>query len=121
MGQVRDYVREMIAKQVKDNHLVVWFDPDEIYRDIVADLEIPEATVAQYQGSFFELRHDIAPLMTREEPPNLLIYVPLAEEETEKAIIAYTSAGIVLKPGQAPWQRNTGLGVIANQALKEII
>ncbi len=121
MGQVRDYVRKMVKKQVKDNHLVVWFDPDEIYGDIVADLEIPEATIAQYQDSFFELRHDIAPLMTREDPPDLLIYVPLAEEETDKALIAYTSAGIVLKPGQTPWQRHTGLGVIANQALKEII
>lgn len=121
MGLVRDYIRKMVAKQVKDNHLVVWFDPDEIYGDIVADLEMPDATVARYQDSFFELRHDIAPLMTREDPPDLLIYVPLAEEETDKALIAYTSAGIVLKPGQTPWQRHTGLGVIANQALKEII
>lgn len=121
MGQVSDYIREMVAKQVKDNHLVVWFDPEEIYGDIAADLEIPGVTVVRYQGSFFELRHDVAPLMCSEDPPNLLIYVPLSEEETENALIAYTSAGIVLKPNHMAWQRNTGLGVIANQALKEFI
>ncbi|MDI6720669.1 MAG: PglZ domain-containing protein [Methanomicrobiales archaeon] len=116
-----EYIREMVVKQVKDNHLVVWFDPERIYGDISADLEIPGGTVARYRDSFFELRHDIAPLMTREEPPDLLIYVPLAEEETDNALIACTSAGIVLKPHQTPWQRNTRLAVIANQALKSII
>ncbi len=121
MGRVSEYIGEMVAKQVKDNHLVVWFDPERIYREIAADLEIPGGTVARYRESFFELRHEIAPLMTREEPPDLVIYVPLAEEETENALIAYTSAGIVLKPHQTPWQRNTRLGVIANQALKDLI
>jgi len=121
MGHVSEYIREMVVKQVKDNHLVVWFDPEKIYGGISADLEISGGTVAIYQDSFFELRHNIAPLMTREEPPDLLIYVPLAEEETENALIAYTSAGIVLKPHQTPWQRNTRLGVIANQALKDLV
>ena len=110
MGRVSEYIGEMVAKQVKDNHLVVWFDPERIYREIAADLEIPGGTVARYRDSFFELRHEIAPLMTREEPPDLVIYVPLAEEETENALIAYTSAGIVLKPHQTPWQRNTVSG-----------
>lgn len=121
MGPVSEYVKEMVVKQVKDNHLVVWFDPERIYSDIAVDLEIPGGTVARYQNSFFELRHDIAPLMTREEPPDLLIYVPLSEEETENALIACTSAGIVLKPYQTPRQRNTRLTVIANQALKDLI
>lgn len=121
MGHVSEYIREMVVKQVKDNHLVVWFDPERIYGDISADLEIPGGTVARYRDSFFELRHDIAPLMTREEPPDLLIYVPLSEEETENALVAYTSAGIVLKPHQTPWQRNTRLAVIANQALKDLV
>lgn len=121
MGSVSQYIKETIAKQVKDNHLIVWFDPEQIYREIANDLEIPDGTVAHYQDSFFELRHEISPLMRGEEPPDLLIYVPLSEEETDNALIAYTSAGIVLKPHQTVWQRNTRLGVIANHALREII
>jgi len=121
MGHVSEYIKEMVARQVKDNHLVVWFDPEGIYGDIAKDIEIPNGTVAHYRGSFFELRHEIAPIMRGEDPPDLLIYVPLSEEKTDNALIAYTSAGIVLKPHQSPWQRNTSLGVIANQALKEII
>jgi len=121
MGHVSEYIKEMVARQVKDNHLVVWFDPEGIYGDIAKDIEIPNGTVAHYRGSFFELRHEIAPIMRGEDPPDLLIYVPLSEEKTNNALIAYTSAGIVLKPHQSPWQRNTSLGVIANQALKEII
>ncbi len=121
MGHVSEYIKEMVVKQVADNHLVVWFDPEEIYRDIAAELEIPDGKVVRYQDSFIELRHDIAPLMMAENPPELLIYVPLSEEETEYALIAYTSTGIVLKPHQTPWQRNTRLGILAKQAFKDLI
>lgn len=119
MGKVTDYIRDLVTKQVAENSLVVWFDPVEDYKQIAESLEIPGATVICYQGSFLELRHDAAPLMVDEKPPKLLVYVPLPEEKTDHALVAFTKAGTVLKPGQHPWQRNTRLSVIARQVLKE--
>jgi len=33
MGIVSEYVRNLIAKQVDDNGLVVWYDPDGTYSE----------------------------------------------------------------------------------------
>ena len=36
----------------------------------------------------------ILPLLEGEEPPRLVVYVPLAEDETEDALIELTAAGV---------------------------
>lgn len=121
MGKVTDHIIELIQKQVKESHLVVWFDPTGDYKQVVERLSIPDTHIVKYQGSFFALRYEIDQLMKNTEPPNLIIYVPCAEERTDNALIGYTKTGVVMKPGQSPWQRNTRLAVIAKHALKEIV
>ncbi|WIG59036.1 MAG: hypothetical protein OJF49_001783 [Ktedonobacterales bacterium] len=121
MGIVSDYLRDLIAKQVTEKRLVVWFDPERHYSDLASALTLPDTTIARYAGSFFQLRHDVAPLLEGEQPPRLVVYVPLAEDDTHDALIELTAAGVVLKPGQQPWQRNTRLSVIAKAALKDVL
>lgn len=121
MEKVTDHIIELIQKQVKESHLVVWFDPKGDYKEVVEKLSIPDTLITKYQGSFFALRHEVDQLMKGTEPPNLIIYVPCAEERADNALIGYTKTGVVMKPGQSPWQRNTRLAVIAKHALKEIV
>ena len=59
--------------------------------------------------------------MVDEHPPNLLLYVPMEEKDTQYALVGFTKTGTVMKPGQSPWQRNTRLAVIARQSLKGIL
>ncbi len=120
MGIVTNNLRNTIARQVAEHRLVVWFDPEQHYADVVPTLDFPETSVESYDGSFFALRHAIDSLMGHAEPPRLLVYVPMREEQTHNALIELTSAGIVLKPGQSSPQRNTRLSVIARRALKEL-
>ena len=35
MGIVSEYIHDLIARQVEDNGLVVWYDPDGIYSEVV--------------------------------------------------------------------------------------
>src|SRR5579859_5578793 len=121
VGRVSEYLRELIAKQVDDRRLVVWFDPERNFTDFVSALALPETTLARYDGSFFQLRHEVSPLLEGEEPPRLVVYVPVSEEDSQDALIELTAAGVVLKPGQQPWQRNTRLSVIAKAALKDAL
>jgi len=51
MAIVTEYVRNLIAKQVEDNGLVVWYDPDNTYTDAVEVLELPNTTVLRYDGN----------------------------------------------------------------------
>lgn len=119
MGIVSHYMRDLLKKQVDDKRLIVWFDPDGHYRAFAEALTLSDTTIARYDGSFFALRRQISPLLDGEEPPGLLVYVPLAEENTQDALVELTAAGAVLKSGQQPWQRNTRLSVVTRAALKD--
>src|SRR6266851_9353157 len=118
MGRVTDYLVNLIAKQVEENGLVVWYDPNARYRTIARDLVLPNTTVVRYAESFFSLRHEIEPLMNTLDPPRLVIYVPLDQAETHHALIELEAAGVVMKPGDPSIKRNTRLSLIARNALK---
>src|SRR5256884_5002142 len=59
--------------------------------------------------------------MDKLEPPRLVIYVPLSQEDTNHALIEIEVAGVVMKPGQQPPARNTRLALLARHALKAVL
>ena len=123
MGVVSDYLRETLTKLVNDHRLLIWFDPQRDYEAFAQALAAqPEETnslpIVCYDGSFFALRHAISPRLDGEQAPRLIVYVPLAEEQTHHALIELTSIGETIQPGQQPRQFNTRLAIIAKNALK---
>jgi hypothetical protein len=117
-GLVTEYLRQLIAKQVADHRLVVWYDPDRAYTSAAQALDIPDAAVARYDRSFLELRREIDPLLDGLQPPQLVVYVPLDQGQTHHALIELEAAGAVMQPGQQPPLRNTRLSVLARNALR---
>jgi len=111
MGIVSDYVCTLIYKQVNDNGLVVWYDPDGAYSEILGALNLSDTTILRYEGSFIKLRGEIDQkhLMDGEQPPRLVVYVPMAQDQTHHALIELEAAGVVMQPGQQPPARNTRL------------
>jgi hypothetical protein len=131
MGKVTEELSALITKQVQDHGIVVWYDPDLAYGDVVNQLHLPETTVLRYQGSFFDLRHRLEPFLefvdedgrfqaNIETPPRLLLYVPVDRTKTQHALIEAEAAGTVMEPGGSPWQRNTRLKVLAERVFKII-
>jgi len=122
-GLVTEYLFGLVRKQVEDRGLVVWYDPDGVYADAVGALELPGTTILRYGGSFFDLRWriDQQKLMDGEEPPRLVVYVPLAQDKTHHALIELEAAGVVMQPGQQPPARNTRLAVVARNALRGVL
>ena len=118
MGTVTDYLVKLIGRQVDENGLVVWYDPDAHYHTLAQGMVIPNTTIVCYIGSFFALRHQIEPLMNNLEPPRLVVYVPLDQLETHSALIELEAAGVLMKPGHPSINRNTRLSLIARNALK---
>ncbi len=131
MDKVSEYLISMITKQVENSGLVVWYDPEKNYTNVINELTIPETTILRFENSFFKLRSEIEPLLEfinkdnkpRHDcgvPPRLLIYVPKSRNETHYALIEAEAAGVVLEPGAHPWVRNTRLRVIAEQVFKKL-
>lgn len=131
MGKVTEELVALITKQVQDHGLVVWYDPEQAYNNVVDQLPLPATTVLRYQDSFFALRHRLEPFLEfvdeagqfttdLETPPRVLVYVPLDRAKTHHAFIEAEAAGVVMEPGGSPWQRNTRLKVLAERVFKRI-
>lgn len=119
MGIVSEYVRSLVARQVNNHGLVIWYDPETHYGDLIAMLPQSDTTVAVYGGSYFALRQSIDSVMDKENPPRLVVYVPLEPVDTHSALVELTTAGVTLRPGQQSPSRNTRLSIIARNALKD--
>ena len=120
-GAITAYLVQLIAKQVDDKGLVVWYDPEHAYAAVAAELSLPNTTVVRYDGSFLQLRKEIDPLLNDSQPPRLVVYVPLEREQTHSALIELDCAGVVIQPRQQPPACNTRLSVVARNALKPIL
>jgi hypothetical protein len=121
VGVVTESLIQLIAKQVDDKGLVVWYDPEKAYVEAAAELQFPNTTVARYAGSFFRLRKQVDHLLNDGQPPRLVVYVPLARTETDSALIELDCAGVIMQPRQQPPACNTRLSVLARNALKLIL
>jgi len=121
MPAVTESLIQLIAKQVDEKGLVVWYDPEQAYGAAAAELSLPNTTVARYDGSFFKLRKEIDDLLNEGQPPRLVVYVPIERTETNSALIELDCAGVVMQPRQQPPACNTRLSVIARNSLKLIL
>jgi hypothetical protein len=121
-GKVSGHLLDTIRRQINQNGIVVWYDPQCCYKDFLDSLpaeELPGIPVERYDGSFLALRHRIEPLLSAEERPRLLIYIPMEREKTKNALIEAEAAGVILQPGARPLIRNTRLSVVAKAILRE--
>ena len=62
MGKVTEHLLNLITKQVEDNGIVVWFDPEKSYTGFIETLSIPDTIILRYKDSFFSLRDQIEPI-----------------------------------------------------------
>jgi hypothetical protein len=121
MDNVTRLLFDLIQKQVDDKGLVVWYDPEQAYGNVVTELSLPGTTVLKYDGSFLQLRKQADHMMGGVQPPRLVVYVPVEREKTHSALIELDCAGVVMQPRQQPPACNTRLSVLARNALKPIL
>jgi PglZ domain len=116
-GPVSALIAQMVNRQVDEHGIVVWFDPERHYREVIGSLQLPDTTVATFDGSFLDLRYQVRGLMEGDTAPRLVLYVPAPDDETRDALVEFTAAGSVMKPSAPSSLRNTKLSVVAKRAL----
>ncbi|GIW89836.1 MAG: hypothetical protein KatS3mg109_0268 [Pirellulaceae bacterium] len=131
MGKVSGELLHLIRKQIDDHGIVVWYDPETAYRRLVESLQLPDAQLLRFDGSFFQLRETLEPHLEwidqrgtfkcdPEIPPRLLIYVPMNRGDSHDALVEAERAGVVMEPGAGHWMRNTRLKVLAERVFRHI-
>ncbi|SHJ91137.1 PglZ domain-containing protein [Desulfatibacillum alkenivorans DSM 16219] len=130
MAKLSDRIRSMIARQVKDRGIVVWYDPEKAYAGLIQNLDLPETAVLQYADSFFRLRHELESYLefvnSEQKPkdgcgvaPNVVVYVPMERGQTSFALVEAETAGVVVEPGAETADRNSRLRVQAESFFLE--
>lgn len=127
MGIVVNKLLSILQVRLDQHRVVVWFDPQQDYTSVVESLhknsQVLNAALAVYdpQQGFLALRRQLEPLWRSEEPPRLLIYIPLASRDSQNALLEYTLAGVQLEPGMHPPECNTRLAIVAKLALEQLL
>ena len=117
-GVVSDYLKNLISKQVDDRGLVVWYDPEQAYGDVVADLHLPNTTVARCDGSFFGLRKQIDHLLNDGQPPRLLRVRKVMHAEAGVPRHGTDSEGTLDHHGPSPIRRSLAHRVQAHPSAR---
>ena len=112
MSHIKDYLISKISKEVDKNGIVLWFDPERAYTEFVDGLQLQGVYIARFRDSFFSLRREVEPYLSLTERPKLLVYIPLAENQTHDALVELKQAGQSL---------SMPLPMIATNALAHLI
>ncbi len=130
MGQVSDFIRDVIRQHLDTHRIVVWYDPEGIYRSLLEE-EWEGVQVLRYQGAYLRLRREADAALEAgstserlgETLPPVLIYLPMPRQDTQHALVELETTGVVLAPGARPdprsdLPRDTSLAALAREALK---
>lgn len=114
MHPLHEYVAKQLADKLKDRRVVVWYDERGEFRPFISEVRggpnlasDPEpvavagvkAHLAEYKGSLFEIRVAVEPLVSRDDPTPLLIYIPgLAHDAKASVLMELEKAGRTWKP-----------------------
>ena len=97
-----DYLAGQLAGHLKARRVVVWYDPRREFEAFLAELAeaagsidstgpLPigdlSVRVAHFTGSYFGLRAEVEPLVARDRPEPLLIYLPGVERDRQGSVL----------------------------------
>jgi hypothetical protein len=106
MSQLRDYLRNQLARKVESHGVVVWEDPQREYEQVAPTLAPQGAAFFSWEGSWYELRRRIEPLVSGSTPQPLVVYLPVEVEPEEDPLAELRDAGAVFKMRLATLIRN---------------
>ncbi len=117
MGLITEAIDKLIGEYVRDQGLVLWFDPERHYEAVAARLNAGQERVLTFDGSFYKLRLEAEPFVRGFEEPKLVVYLPVTWEQAKEPLAELLALGVDLRPGVAGG-RDTRLAVVSRKALK---
>jgi hypothetical protein len=99
---LHDYVAKQLADKIKSRHVVVWYDERGEFQAFVDELRggprtasdpTPVAvantnvSLVEYAGSMFELRALVEPLVSKDTPEWVVVYLPGAERDQKASVL----------------------------------
>jgi len=130
LGRLSQRVRALLTRNLDRQGLVVWYDPQRAYGELLDRLDL-DAPVVRYDDGLFRLRERLEPVMEwvqedgslRPEalrPPRLLVYLPMERSGSEYALVEAETSGAVVEPGAADPECDSRLGRLVELLFGEL-
>jgi hypothetical protein len=126
MHPLHDYIAKQVVEKLKSRRVVVWYDPRREFAPFISEARGAErvggATVAvslggisgwlaEYDGSFFELRTMVEPHVRADTPDTVLIYVPSVDRDGQGSVL--------MELEKAGWRYEPKLKQLARNVLRQ--
>jgi hypothetical protein len=137
MHPLHEYIAKQLAGHVGKHHVVVWYDARRVFEPFIAELRgspktpgaiLPvsiggiQAQLAEFDGSFLELRSRAEPYVSSEEPLNFVIYVSGHRSNTkESLLLELEKAGTCYEPQLKSLARNVLRQVYTDGVVDELL
>ena len=137
MHRLHEYIAKQLAGHVGKYHVVVWYDARHAFEPFIAELRgdpktpgaiLPvligggQAQLAEFDGSFLELRSRVEPYVSSEEPLNFVIYVPGHRSNAkESLLLELEKAGTCYEPQLKSLARNVLRQVYTDGVVDELL
>ncbi len=118
MGLIKNQLKNLIKRQLKEYGIVIWYDPKGIYKEIVGQSDFIDVPVIKYEGSYYEIRFKTEGYFNGEEKKDILLYIEHRRDVTNFPLIELEKAGCILEPA-ASLDKNTDLATIVKKALSD--
>lgn len=102
MHPLHEYISRQLAEKLRARRVVVWYDPRREFEPFIAELrgaaagkDVPVETpigqgtarLVEYAGSFFELRANVEPAVSTDQPEPMVIYIAGCERDGRGSVL----------------------------------
>ncbi|MFA5011154.1 MAG: PglZ domain-containing protein [Ignavibacteria bacterium] len=118
-NEIKKYVINLIDDNLKKFGLIVWYDPEEYFKDIFKNT-FKDYTVVYFEGSYYELRYKTEKYFDDIEKYKLIIYIKNSRDKQNYPLIEFERAGVIFEP-EGALENNSEPSVLIREAIKEIV
>ena len=97
-SMIKDAVISIINNNLEEHGIVIWYDPDEIYKDIVNKINFEEISIIIFDGSYYDVRFKAEEYFDGLDKNNLLIYINKERDVKNYPLVELEAPGCVCSP-----------------------
>jgi len=117
---IKNYIEQLIKKQVEEHGIVIWYDPDGCYKSMINEINWVNVPLIKYEDSYYDVRFKVENYFDGITRNKILIYLNTKRDTKNFPLTELEKAGCVIGP-HGPVERNTNLTVVVKEAFSEMI
>lgn len=97
MTAVREELDRALVDAVRRHGIVAWLDPERAFSDVAVGVDVGDAKVHVFDGSYYALQHELLRLIDSEARPKIVVYLSGVDTLTGTPLLELGAMGGMFK------------------------